>query len=210
MCACAGMHFSVPTVAQTPEDSEPILEYSRDPNSIIVLFDLVGGMREEIPVLRIYGDGRVLVHRDIDKDFEMHLSDEEIKAWLRFLYDHGILKFDGSAIKREIEEIEFERNRSKLSRGEPIQSRKVFDAGLSVIEVNLTAFRPGNAAGQVVNDFSHKASWANPRQSKIEFPEIAELGRFADAVDTLLELSRYRELRDPCQSSLHVLGCILK
>ncbi|MCH8204962.1 MAG: hypothetical protein IID09_07335, partial [Candidatus Hydrogenedentes bacterium] len=89
---------------QTKENTEPILEYARDADTVVILMD-AAGFRDEVPVLRIYGDGRVLVHRMTLDDHEMYLSNQEIDIWLRYLYDLGVLTFDRDAVKQKIFEI---------------------------------------------------------------------------------------------------------
>jgi hypothetical protein len=176
------------------QPSDPLFEYSRDPDTVVILFDLRGGLREDVPVLRIYGDGRVLVHRDIKQDFEMHLSDEEIQIWLRFLYDQGVLTFDAAIIRRSTAEIQRTQNLQRQSRGEPIASSTLVDVGPTIVEVRLKAFKAPEIDAEQINDFSHAAIWIQPATSAKEFPEIPELARLAEAVDALRELTKHTSL----------------
>ena len=103
---------------RTEENTEPILEYARDADTVVILMEIYGDFSDDIPELRIYGDGRVLVHRQTVGDYEMYLSSQEIDVWLRYLYDLGILTFDRDNVKQAVFEIRMVREAEALASGQ--------------------------------------------------------------------------------------------
>ena len=154
------------------------------------------GFRDEVPVLRIYGDGRVLVHRMTLDDHEMYLSNQEIDIWLRYLYDLGVLTFDRDAVKQKIFEIGMIRAAEAEARGQtefPGPSG-LSDAYPTVIEVRLKVFKPSGAGAQRVDDYTHRLNWMQPRFSAKDFPEVPELSDLAEATKALFDLTKRPDL----------------
>ncbi|MCH8205081.1 MAG: hypothetical protein IID09_07935, partial [Candidatus Hydrogenedentes bacterium] len=180
---------------QTKENTEPILEYARDADTVVIMLDQVGAFRDEVPLLRIYGDGRVLVHRQTVGDYEMYLSSQEIDVWLRYLYDLGVLKFDQAGIKRAAREVHDARNAEAAARGKPLRAfNSLIDVGPTIIEVRLKAFKPSGAGAQRVDNYTHRIAWTALRRSANKFPEVSDLSAFADAADELVDLIRHPDL----------------
>ena len=73
--------------------SEPVIEYSLRHH---MLAD-----HDHVPLLRVYGDGRLLVHRPAYMknagDFALQLQQAELAELIRMLADKGILDFDVTA-----------------------------------------------------------------------------------------------------------------
>ena len=180
---------------QTEENTEPLLEYARDADTVVIMMDQVGAFRDEVPLLRIYGDGRVLVHRQTVGDYEMYLSSQEIDVWLRYLYDLGVLKFDQAGIKRAAREVHDARNAEAAARGKPLRAfNSLIDVGPTIIEVRLKVFKPSGAGAQRVDDYTHRLNWMQPRFSAKDFPEVPELSNLAEATKALFDLTKRPDL----------------
>ena len=180
---------------QTKENTEPILEYARDADTVVIMLDQVGAFRDEVPLLRIYGDGRVLVHRQTVGDYEMYLSSQEIDVWLRYLYDLGVLTFDADSVRRATHEILMIRLAEAEARGETEHTITIVeDAGPTVIEVCLKAFKPSGTGALRVENYTHRVVWKLPRFSPHQFPEISEISDFAEAAEALFVLAKHPDL----------------
>ena len=180
---------------QTEENTEPLLEYARDADTVVILMEIYGDFSDDIPELRIYGDGRVLVHRQTVGDYEMYLSSQEIDGWLRYLYDLGVLTFDQVGIKRTAREVHDARNAEAQARGEPLRAFNSFiGVGPTTIEVRLKAFKPSGAGTQRVDNYTHRIAWTALRRSADKFPEIPELSAFADAAEALFDLAKHPDM----------------
>jgi len=89
---------------QSP-NSDVVLEYARNPDNVVVTFDIVGAFRDATPLLRIYGDGRVRVHRQREGDLEMWLDDSELTDLVERIYSSGLLTTDTQLLRQSAEEI---------------------------------------------------------------------------------------------------------
>lgn len=180
---------------QTKENTEPVLEYARDADTVVIMMDIYGDFSDDIPELRIYGDGRALVHRQTVGDYEMHLSSQEIDVWLRYLYDLGVLTFDRDAVKQTIFEIGMIRAAEAEASGQTeFTDTSRASVAPTTIEVRLNAFKPSGAGAQRVDKYSHRVVWNRPRGSADKFPDITELSDLADAAEALFDLTKHPDL----------------
>lgn len=182
-CSCGILALGVNGGA-LGQRTAPVIEYSRDPQAVVISFDVRGDFRDDVPIVRVYGDGRIHVHRDRGQDFQMWLSHNEMEEWLRFLYDKGILTFDVKRIRDSIDTARRERLvDSRTNNSAPESIVRVAGGSIVVIEVFLTAFRPAETSAELVPNFSTRIAWDQPRATSEEFPEVPELADLADVVD---------------------------
>ena len=78
--------------------AEPILAYQQN-------IDMLSAIDDK-PTLRVFGNGRVSVHRPVymkkSGDFEMQLSDAELVSLMRDLSNNGIMVFDEKKVKEKV------------------------------------------------------------------------------------------------------------
>ena len=99
------------------------LEYSRSPSALVLQYHQDIDMLEQVdptPLLRIYGDGRYVVHypRIMKKagDWQGRLQPAELEGLMRSLADSRLLEFDARAVRGEVEATERERRRAARAR----------------------------------------------------------------------------------------------
>lgn len=137
LCLCA------PSFAQSRSvgiDSAPttlVLRFSRENER------LVG---RDVPVLEIYGDGRVVAHRPaymLDPgDWEWSVGPGELKELLSSLATDGLLEYDAEKVERDKRDF-----RAKEAREG--RAWEVADTTETIIEVDFASYDPGGGAAPV-------------------------------------------------------------
>lgn len=188
---CVGMSLSAQETGDSAGAADYFIEYSASPSQVIVEYD-VENMRESddtAPLLRIYGDGRVLVHRNqyaVDGgDYEMYLSQGELTTLLQTLYDNGVLTYDADGVAKQRRAAKTEEvNRARSGQG---ALNAVSDVEISVVRVNLSAFQ-ASGARQAVEDYNKEVRAVDLQREAAAYPEIQELSGVASVESRLREL----------------------
>jgi hypothetical protein len=162
--------------AQDPgetETSAAIVEYARDPGTVVIQFTEKLGeiaLPEGGPSLRVYGDGRALVHypRYMKRagDYRVQLSQEEMARLMRLLVDRKVLEFDPKAARRARQNAAAARRAA----GEP--AFYVSDASTTTLEVRLDRYKPPGLGRPVARDVHKKISWYGLQPDVKQYPEI--------------------------------------
>lgn len=137
------------------------------------------------PWTRIYGDGRVEVHRPSymrdGGDYQAWLSLADVDALLTRMDEAGLMVFDIKAVKKK--HMEAERRKFETSGEVPVVS----DAGTDRLTIRVKRYGSEYSSGQEV--FVKVISWnALPRVVEW-YPKIEELVALNDVVTTIRELA---------------------
>jgi len=167
-----------------------VFEYPRDANYVVIEYSQAQDMiidADPIPLLRIFGDGRVLVHYPVYMkragDYEMRLSDVQLQLLLSSLELKGILTFN---LNKVLELKKQSENKLRLLASNKIQTIRSDDAR-SKFKVKLTSYQP--ATSNVTQaDFLKSIHWKNLKLDALSHPDVTAL---KDAAAAELELVKY-------------------
>lgn len=173
--------LEVATVAAQGGAPSEAVSYSRAPQEVVVSYlEELGEIEDEDPgpSLKVYGDGRVLVHypeyMKRAGDYTLRLSDAEMAALLRSLVDKGLLDFDEPAARA---------SREQLARSAAAQREVFYTSEVSVITIEVHA-----------NQVEGRVSWSNLRQDAIRFPQVRAIQDLAAAHRELQQLMERKDL----------------
>jgi len=170
-------------------------DYTADADTVIVSMNQVpDGLEDQDPTprLRVYGDGRVLVHYPhyMKKagDYSFVLSKEELDALITSMIEKGTVDFDAATVKSD-------RQRASVAKREANPGVAYYQSSdtLTVIEVNLSTYKAAGSTA-VQNDVSKRIEWHGLRTDVKAHPDIDALQRLAEAEAELVELSLHSEL----------------
>ena len=144
------------------------------------------------PLLRIYGDGRALVHFPDSSaragDYVIQLTNAEMAALLESLSQKGVMTFEPDAIKREI-------GNALRARSGPQAGAVVNDDVTTHIELALERYRPADSSQTPMIDFRRTVSWYALAADARQYPEVESLQALAAAERELLNLAMRDDLR---------------
>jgi hypothetical protein len=172
-------------VFQVPATStEPVIEYN-------VVHHLLA-QPDPVPLLRVYGDGRVHVHFPAYMkragDYELYISRTQLNDLLRQLADDGILDFDPAAVKQEKQQLEAAR---RAASGELFHRS---DASDTHIIIKLAQYQR-SAASPRINGLSRQFRWRNLYADARRYPQSTSLSRAANATAILQALCAHPGLQ---------------
>jgi len=163
---------------------QPRFQFSTTATQPIIEYTLVHRMLENqdpVPLLRIYGDGRVHTHIPVYMknagDYEYRLSQPELKALLRSLSQDGMMDFDDASAKTEKKQMEDqERNAGVL--------HAISDTTETLIEIRLNEYQRNPAAGRIMG-FNKRFTWDNLEQDASQYPQSGAIKSAADGARRL-------------------------
>lgn len=165
-------------------DDKPVIEYKLDHHML--------AQRDPVPLLRIYGNGRVQVHIPVYMkkagDYEMQISRAELNALLRMLADKGVMDFDAAAIGQERRQLAAAR---RAATGELFH---VSDATDTVINIQLDQYQR-TASSPRINGFNKQFRWRNLEHDARRFPQAVRFTNAADASAALRALCEHPALQ---------------
>lgn len=164
------------------EGKDFVAEFSTDPGFPVLKLN-VGAVLGQV---RLFGDGRVAIHRyqkpDGWQDFELQMSPAEMNEILQFMGEKGVFEFDSDRVKAKLREV---------GKSLPHLSHSTS----ATLEIRLAKYRGGH--GRVVSDFSHRASITNSRfilEVAAHYQEVPELLALAEINRRLGLLSKRSDL----------------
>lgn len=172
---------------QAPVDPEaPIIEYCRDPDTIVVMMrGEHGGEVEDwdpTPLLRIYGDGRVAVKgRNREVLSAPQLSEEEMSRLLLSLAEKGVMDFDDEAVNRELDRIDLARGLPWERRYSVRAPRVMVDGSAIIIEISLDGYKPIGADQGVKRPFKKRIHRFDITGGAKNYPEVKAVTGLAAA-----------------------------
>lgn len=167
--------------------------WNRDPSAVVVSYREVWGELAEqdpIPLIRVFGDGRVLVHHPVYSskagDYEVWLQPVELESLLSSLLAKGLATFEPSAVEGLKQSNEQSRLNAALAVQKPTEVFMVADDSTSVFELNLTAVSSG--------ELKRKVSWLGLGTDAERYPDIEPIQQLRAAEVQLRALLEHEEL----------------
>ena len=165
-------------------DDMPVIEYTLDHHML--------AQRDPVPLLRVYGSGRVQVHFPAYMkkagDYEMQISRAELNKLLRMLADKGVMDFDAATVQQERRQLE---TAHRTATGEFFH---VSDATDTVINIQLDQYQR-TASSPRIHGFNKQIRWRNLEHDARRFPQAARLTNAADASTALHALCEHPALK---------------
>ncbi len=131
---------------------------------------------DPIPLVRVYGDGRVHVHwprsTRLAGDYEARLSSEEVRQLIDAMVADGVASFDGDAVGEEIERVEAERQKQRAKSGKARTVSHISDCVWTTVMLRLSI--PGAEEGGTTLE-EYTARWNNLRGYAVYYPEVDAL-----------------------------------
>ena len=182
VCLLSCREASVETSSDKAE-----FEIATDSDTLVLSFRYLGGQIDTEgapPLLRIYGDGRVLVHRVTGSrapgDYALQLTHDELMGLLGSLADKGVFTVTTDDL------------RSESTDSPPQATAAISDATTTEITVHLKRFSP---PGQpAVSPFDYTFRWYALQQSAQHRPDSQILRDLAAAERELLQLTQRDDL----------------
>lgn len=179
------------------------VNYSRDPNTVVASYTLIVGELEDAdpgPSVRVYGDGRALVHvpryRKDAGDFTTQLSQAEMDNLMASLVANGLMEFDPAAVQQA------KRDSRQGDRGGGAAEvlYESTDPSITTIELNVrrsgsgggTGGTGGGAAGAEV---SKTVRWSGLESDAQQFADIAALRKLDAAAQRFKALMERPDLQ---------------
>ncbi len=173
----------------------PVFQYSASSSEPVIEYNVVNHMlaqQDPVPLLRIYGNGRVHVHIPAYMkragDYELTMSSVELNELLRQLADDGILDFDPAAAKQEKQQLKAAR---RAASGELFHAS---DASDSHINIKLAQYQR-SAASPRISSFSRQFRWRNLEFDAKNIPESVVIRKAANAEAILRMLCAHPALQ---------------
>lgn len=172
--------------------------YPRDPQTVVASYVLTIGEITDPdpgPSVRIYGDGRVVIHvpRYMKNagNFQVQLSEAEMDAVMSSLSSTELLEFDPTAVHRAKDDS------ARLNRGGAASAAVLVadtDPSITTIEVRV---RPTAAVGATARaaDVSKKISWTGVESDAKRFPDVPAIQKLAAAKKRLGGLMERSDLQ---------------
>lgn len=174
--------------ADTSSTFLPQFQFSATNNQPIITYTLIHKMlanSDPIPMLQVYGDGRVHAHfpeyMKNAGDYQMQLSRPELIALIRSLAQDGVLDFDHRSTSLHKEQMD---TQQRSASGTLFH---VSDTTETVIDIRLDSYQSSPAAKRITN-FSKKFKWKNLEQDAKRYPQIPAITRAAASTQMLHSL----------------------
>ncbi len=141
------------------------------------------------PLLRIQGDGTVLVHYPEGSkhagDYRGQLSQEALGALLHELEALGVLQFDADVVRERVQH-------ARERRGPEAAVPMVADAATTRLVIRLERYAP-SADAEVARGFEQRIAWYALDMDAEAYPSVEPLANLQRAVDRLKALAaRFR------------------
>ena len=195
LATVAGLIAVAPAPAQTGPAAPGVASFSWDENPAAVVIsyrDVWAELADQdpTPLVRVFGDGRVLVHHpDYTPragEYELWLEPAELDSLLVSLLDKGLATVEPAALRRAKASVELGRWQAALAADRSPELFMVADDSTSVFELHLTGYRPVGAAGAagaaLTNSETHRSfSWRGLATDAERYPEIEAIQRLRAA-----------------------------
>lgn len=180
------------------ETTHPTFEYTETAAELVIAYNLVHHMLAEPdpePLLRIYGNGRLHVHYPAYMtkagDYELQLSQPELRSLLRALASDGIIDFDRAATRYQRQQVDAQQ---RAASGTMFY---ISDSSDTVIDIRLNEYQKGPGTARILN-LKKRFSWPDLQQDARRFPQLREItnaNKAAQRLETLLHRDDLVEIR---------------
>lgn len=187
---CVGVAVAAAGNGKSANKAYPAFKYSETGTEPVVEYNLVHHMlaeQSQQPLLRIYGNGRVHVHYPAYMtragDYELQLSQAELRSLLRGMATDGILDFDPVATRQQRQQLVAQQRASNAT------LFHLSDSSDTVINVRLDEYQAGPASAPIVN-LRKQFIWPDLKHDARRFPGLPGIARANDAahrLDALLQ-----------------------
>jgi hypothetical protein len=191
VCLAATAHAASGPTAQ----SQPVFHFVAADDNLVIEYTLdhhLLAQPDPVPLLRVYGSGRVLVHFPVYMkkagDYEMQISRAELGELLRMLADKGVMDFNAAAIRDERRQLASAR---QATTGEFFH---VSDATDTVINITLDQYQRTKSSPRI-DGLKRQFRWRNLETDARQFPQAARFTNAADASAALRALCEHPALR---------------
>ena len=167
------------------EKTYPAFKYSETAAEPVIEYNLIHHMLAEPdpePLLRIYGNGRVHVHYPAYMtragNYELQLSQSELRALMRALATDGIIDFDPAATRYQ---------RQQLDAQQQAATGTMFyisDSSDTVIDIRLNEYQKGPGTARVLN-LEKRFIWPDLKQDARRFSQLREITNASNAAQRL-------------------------
>lgn len=156
------------------------------PETLVVSYAEIWGELanpDPIPLIRVFGDGRVLVHypdyTPLAGEYELQLEAEELEELLRSLFV-GLATFDPQEVAAMKRAEERRRREAALAANESPELFLVADDTTSVFEFHITGYRP-EGSGMTSGPIDQAFSWLGVETDAGRYPTLEPIQRLRAA-----------------------------
>lgn len=192
--------FSASSAVPLDQPESAQIEFSSAATTMLLSFGEVNPEfkdQDRTPLLRVYGDGRVLVyHPTYSKqagEYEMYLSRDALSSLLLEVAT-PVFDYDQKAVKQQKKDVSLKR----ATQATKLSEVTVFyqsDAPVSVFAFNIETFKPAGSAKQLVDVSTTQIHWRGLAMDAVNFPEISIIQDFRRIENRLRSLSQSKQLR---------------
>ena len=180
--------------SSTTVQAELRAEFSSIPEALLITYNFVPhmlGQEDTIPLIRIYGDGTVLIHHPQYSpqagDYTTSLSGEELQEILDMVTDKRLVAFKSQEVA----------NKHMVARAEERQQGLLYEASEineTRIEVHLAELQESPDAS-IETNVQRKITWNNLHIDVKRYPELNELQNLSEAEKMLRQLLVRKDLK---------------
>lgn len=192
--------FSASAVVELDPSESAQIEYSSAATTMLLSFGEINPEfkdQDRTPLLRVYGDGRVLVYHPIYSkqagEYEMYLSREALTNLLLEVAE-PVFEYDRTTLMRQKKNVSLNR----AIQASQLAEVKVFyqsDAPVSVFTFNIETFKPAGATNSLTGLSATQINWRGLAGDAINYPEISIIQDFRKIENQLRSLSQSKQLR---------------
>ena len=158
--------------------SDPVIHYQQNIHMLSAVDDL--------PSLRVFGNGRVLVHYPAYMkkagDYEMQLNDAELVNLIQSLSSNGVMDFVEAKVKAKKQAFE----KALKAKG---QFYAISDAVETIVNINHDEYQK-NKTSKKIKDFHKKFSWKNIEHDANRYQHDLDITKANKAISDLKVLMK--------------------
>jgi len=193
-------YFAAVASASAGQHPQAQVKHSSDPGTLVVSFREVlpeFAEQDPTPLVRIYGDGRLLVfHPAYMKQagqYETYLSKSEVQALLK-QFTPLMLDFNAKEIRRQKNDADY----LMVTQAKSLQDVTVYyesDSTVSNFHVNFESYRPNGVQGSVIAGSAVNVSWPGLDFDAEHYPGVKQIQGLKQMEKSLKALSVRPDLR---------------
>ena len=188
---------ATPSLTPTYASAQLAFQASEDPSRVVIqLTQDVGIEGDDTPLLRIYGDGRVLVHFPVYRpragDYSLQLDAAELNGLLLTFVQGGLGEFNRERVRNEIQQVRRAGQQAALQTGDPVTLTSRSDETVHSLNVELDSYTGPD--GSTRQDVSVPITWAGAQQDARDFPSVAAIQNLAALERQLVALTERPDL----------------